>query len=119
MWSVIEVHVAIISANLPVLKPLFFKDSQQTTANSYGKPMIKSSGYIRSDDYDSRGSKKTSKVKGPYSITNNSLWENDDDQVPLHDIELGHGNISKSTHFEVRTAPKDDARRPRNPGTTV
>ncbi|KAF2449307.1 hypothetical protein P171DRAFT_427513 [Karstenula rhodostoma CBS 690.94] len=119
MWSVIEVHVAIISANLPVLKPLFFKDRQQTTANSYGKPMIKSSGYIRSDDYDSQGSKKTSKARGPFSITNNSMWENEDDQMPLHDIELGHGKISKSTHVDVRSVPRDNVNRPQNPGSAI
>lgn len=119
MWSVIEVHVAIISANLPVLKPLFFKDRQQTTANSYGKPMIKSSGYIRSDDYDSRESKKASKAKNPFSITNNSLWENEDDQMPLHDIETGHGNITRSTHVEVRSVPQENGRREEIPGSAV
>jgi hypothetical protein len=118
MWSVIEVHVAIISANLPVLKPLFFKDRQQSTANSYGKPMIKSSGYIRSDDDDSRGSKKNSKAKNPFSITNNSLWENEDDQVPLHDLEAGHG-ITKSTHLEVRSVPQEDGRGKQSPGSAV
>ncbi|KAJ4289878.1 hypothetical protein N0V90_011211 [Kalmusia sp. IMI 367209] len=103
MWSVIEVHVAIVSANLPVLKPLFMKHEPETSA-SYARPIIKSSGYIRSED--SNGTSKKSKRRGPYSITNGSLWK-DDDEVPLQDIEHGVQTISKQTQFEVHSVKEE------------
>ncbi|PVI03631.1 hypothetical protein DM02DRAFT_240744 [Periconia macrospinosa] len=33
IWSTIEVHVAIVSANLPVLKPIFMRDSTETSSS--------------------------------------------------------------------------------------
>ncbi|KAF2268077.1 hypothetical protein CC78DRAFT_36125 [Lojkania enalia] len=85
-WSVIENHVAIVCACLPVLKPLFIKPKS-------AMPTAKSSGYIRSED--SAGKRGMSKMsKDPYSMTQGSVWE--DDGVPLN-------SIAKGTQFEVRS----------------
>ncbi|KAF2119154.1 hypothetical protein BDV96DRAFT_596922 [Lophiotrema nucula] len=94
-WSVIENHIAILCACLPVLKPLFIKPkSGLPTAKSSG---YKSSGYIRSADSKPRGK------KDPYGVTDGSITivADEDDDVPLH-------SINKTTHFEtgsVRDVP--------------
>lgn len=108
MWSVIEVHVAIVSANLPVLKPLFVKRESEGS-NSYARPIIKSSGYIRSGN--SNDSSKKSRRRGPYSVTDGSLWK-DDDEVPLQDIEQGKQSINKQTQFEVHSVKEEQTNTP-------
>jgi hypothetical protein len=77
--------------------------------------MMKTSGYVRSGN--SAGTNGTRKKRDPFSVTNDSLFKDEDDAVPLHDVERGqlkNGQISKGMHIEVAIGAKsdDEKRRP-------
>ncbi|ORY12436.1 hypothetical protein BCR34DRAFT_600651 [Clohesyomyces aquaticus] len=98
IWTVIEIHVGIVSACLPVLRPLFIKRNTHSSPGSNRTP--NGPGYPEFSDSAAKKSKKN-----PYSFTNGSLWR-DEDAIPLQDTpKKVHGAqwISKQTQINIST----------------
>jgi hypothetical protein len=102
MWSIVEIHVAIISACLPVLKPLFF-----TPKSASSTPAISRRSLYPTNSSNSRGLNRNNRTretpKDSYSMTDGSLWQDDEDAgTPQHTRDDGGMSFQMftATQFE-------------------